>query len=93
MRGEDERRLAVQAQAVEAFVRGLIVVDVPGAWRRVGVIGLEAVEVGELGGHAAEIVPHAAQDFLDLGGGFFRKGGGEIGAADAVLRQPRADAA
>ena len=39
----------------------------------------------ELGADAAEIVPDAAQDLLDLGGRFLRKCRDEIGAADAVL--------
>ncbi len=53
----------------------------------------EFVEMGELDRDAAEIVPHAAEDLLDLGGGFLRKGGAQIVAADAVLGQQRADLA
>ncbi len=49
--------------------------------------------MGELRRDAAEIVPDAAQDGFDLGRGFLRKGGGEIGAADPVLLEPRADRA
>ena len=45
----------------------------------------QPVEMGEFGADAAEIVPDAAQDGLDLGGGFLRKRGLQIGAADAVL--------
>ena len=41
----------------------------------------QPVEMGEFGAHAAEIVPDAAQDRFDLGGGFFRKGGRELCAA------------
>ncbi len=42
----------------------------------------EAVEMGELRADAAEIVPHAAEDLLDLRRRFLRKRGGQIGAAD-----------
>ncbi len=42
--------------------------------------------MGEFGAHAAEIVPAAAQDGLDLGGGFFREGGLQIGAARCGFR-------
>src|SRR5262249_57600433 len=45
--------------------------------------------MSELGRDAAEIVPNAAQDRFDLGGGFFRKGGGEIGTAELVLLETR----
>ena len=63
----------------------------PRPWSR-GIVVPQPVEMGELGADAAEIVPDAAQDRLDLGGRLLRKCGDEIGAADAVLRQPRADA-
>ena len=53
----------------------------------------QPVDMGELGADAAEVVPDAAQDRLDLGGRLLRKCRGEIGAADAMLRQPRADGA
>ena len=52
----------------------------------------QPVDMRELGADAAEIVPDAAQDRLDLGGRLLRERGGEVGAADAVLRQPRPDA-
>ena len=47
--------------------------------------------MGEFGGDAAEIVPDAVQNLLDLGCGFFRKCSREIGAADLVLLEPRAE--
>ena len=53
----------------------------------------EFVEMGELDGDAAEIVPHAAEDFFDLGVGFFRKRGAQLLAADAVFFEQRADPA
>ena len=46
----------------------------------------EFVEMGELDGDAAEIVPDAAEDFFDLVVGFFRKGerGDFRGRVDAL---------
>ena len=49
--------------------------------------------MGELDPDATEIVPYAGKDLVDLGGGLFREGGGEIGASDAMLRQERAELA
>ena len=49
----------------------------------------DVIEMGELGADAAEIVPDAGQDGLDLLGRFFREGGRQIGAADPVLAQQR----
>ena len=45
--------------------------------------------MGEFGADAAEIVPHAAQDFLDLGRRFFRERRREIVASDAMLAAAR----
>lgn len=42
---------------------------------------------------AAEIIPDADKDLLDLGGCLFRKGGNEIGAADAMTRHKGAGSA
>ena len=42
---------------------------------------MKFVEVHELDGEPAEIVPHAGQDRFDLGVGFFREGGAEVVAA------------
>ena len=53
----------------------------------------EFIEVRELDRDAPEIVPHAGEDLLDLGVGFFRKGGAQVVAADAVFRKQRADLA
>ncbi len=47
----------------------------------------------ELGGDAAEIVPHAGEDFLDLGVGFFRERGAQLLAAEAVLLEQRSELA
>ena len=50
---------------------------------------MKFVEVRELDGEPAEIVPHAGQDLFDLGVGFFRKGGAQVLAAEAVLLEQR----
>ena len=66
MRGENQRRFVVEAQPMEDVVGMLVVDDV----LRAGAIRVEdvqAVDMGELGGDAAEIVPDACEDRLDLG--------------------------
>src|SRR5262249_53052026 len=90
MRGEHQRRPAVIAQADEALDGFRRVVDM-GAL--VGIAGADVIEVRDLGAGAAEIVPYAAQNRFDLGVALVRKGGAEIGAADAVLAQPWPDEA
>ena len=72
----------VRGENFDAAFLGMIDVVVP-----------DMVEMGEFGADAAEIVPDASENGLDLLGRFFRKGGGEIGAADLVLTQPWADEA
>ena len=49
--------------------------------------------MGELDRDAAEIVPHPAEDFFDLGVGFFRVGGAQVFAAEPVLLEQRPDLA
>jgi hypothetical protein len=49
------------------------------------------IEMGELGANAAEIVPDACQDPLDLLRRFLGEGGLQVFAADAVLAQAAAD--
>ena len=56
-----------------------------------GIVLPDVIEMGELGADAAEIVPDAGEDGLDLLRRFFREGGGQIGAADPVLAQHRSD--
>ena len=51
----------------------------------------DVVEMGEFGADAAEIVPDARQDLLDLLRRFFREGGFEIFAADPVFPQLGSD--
>jgi hypothetical protein len=92
MCGEDQRRLAVVAQPERNRLGRVGIHHAAWALARRIVIP-QSVDMGELGADPAEIVPDAAEDRLDLGGRFLRKRGGEIGAADAVLRQPRPDAA
>src|SRR6202011_2356491 len=90
MRGKDQRRIA--SQALEAFGRFEGVSDVAGRmprWRQ----NLQAVDMGKFGDNSPEVVPHAAQNVLDLAFRLLRKGGDEVGAADAVLLEAWADAA
>jgi hypothetical protein len=49
--------------------------------------------MGEFDGYAAEIVPCPGKDGLDLGIGFFRKSGVQVGASDAVLLEQRTNLA
>src|SRR5262245_8730541 len=92
MGGEDQRRLAVVAQLPKPVVDRDGVEDVAHVVG-VGLEHLQAVDVGEFGRHASEIVPHPVEDSLDLGRGLLRKGSGEVGASDAVLLEPRAEPA
>src|SRR5208282_1829610 len=57
------------------------------------ILDAEFVEMGELDRNAAEIVPHAGEDFFDLSVGFFGKGGAQILPAEAVFLEKRADLA
>ena len=50
---------------------------------------MKFVEVRELDGDPAEIVPHAGQDLFDLGVGFFRKGRTQVLATEAVFLEQR----
>ena len=86
MRGEDQRRLAVVAQVLEALVDRLRRRRMSPWSGRLGFEDLQAVEMGEFGGDAAEIVPDRRAGCPRSRCGLFRKGGREIGAADAVLR-------
>ncbi len=92
MRGKDQRRLAVGAQLLEPVI-GLRRVEDVSLLLRVGIEDLQAVDMGELRRDAAEIVPNVAQYIVDVGGGFFREGGYEVGTADAVLLEPGAERA
>src|SRR5262249_40209582 len=89
MRREHERRLAVLAHAVDARVAFRGGEDAAGL-RLPALVVPQLIETGELARDAAQVVPHANENVLDVGGGFVRKGGGELRAAEAMLRQPRA---
>ena len=84
MTREDQRGLAVVLELGKQFVGARR--DLDAAFLgMIDVIIPDVVEMGEFGADAAEIVPDAGQDFLNLLGRFFREGGGEIVAADFVL--------
>ncbi len=94
MRGEDQRRLAVVAQLDEALDASAVVeLDAARPFGMLGVVVPQPVEMRELGADAAEIVPDAAQDALDLGRRFLRERRRQVGAADAVLAEQRPDRA
>jgi hypothetical protein len=57
------------------------------------IVVAQPLDLRELDRIAAEIVPHAAENLLDLGRRLVREGGHQIGAADAMLRQPGAELA
>jgi hypothetical protein len=87
---QDQRRFAVQPELMKQLMRALgqfgaalvraRLVEVP-----------DVIEMGEFGADPAEIVPDTGEDGLDLLRRFFREGRGQIGAADALLAQPRPD--
>ena len=86
MRGEDEGRLAVVAQAIETLDRRRRDLDAAG----VAIVEVEvpqAVEMRIFGRDASEVLPHGGEDRFDLGGRLFRIGGGEVGAPGAMLGQ------
>ena len=92
MAGKNQRGLAVVFQPREQFVRARRDLDAAFLGMRRIVIP-DVIDMGELGADAAEIVPDAGQDRLDLLGRFFREGGRQVSAADALLAQQRADRA
>jgi hypothetical protein len=77
MGGEDQRRLAVVAQLPEPVIDRDAVEDVAQIVG-VGLEHLQAIDMGEFGRDASEIVPDAVEDRLDLGRRFLRKGGGGL---------------
>ena len=88
MGAEADDCLAVLPDTLESL-SGLRRVGDDVAGRRIEAGDGKIVEMGELDGDAAEIVPHAAEDFFDLGGGFFRVGGAQVFAAEPVLLEQR----
>ncbi len=88
--GEEKRRLAVQAIALEVLDRRLVHDDP--STRPVSRPDIaDAVELGVLHADPAEVVPDAAQDVLDFGGALFRERRGKIFSPDAVLGNEAAD--
>ena len=92
MRGEEQRRLAVEPQLVEQVEGALAVGDVLGP-RPVGIDNVQPVDMRELGGDAAEIVPDAGEDRFDLVRRFLRKGRDKLLARQLVLLEARAERA
>ena len=86
MGSEDQRRPAVVPHVPKTIVDFRRVEHVAEVVR-VGLEHLQAIDMSEFSRHAPEIVPNAAQDRFDVSRGLFRKGGGEIGAADPVFLQ------
>ena len=92
MRGEAEDRVAARRHRVVADLGFQRVGDDVGCLpAEIG--DAELVEMSELDRDAAEIVPHAGEDFFDLILGLLRKGGAQILAPDAMLGQERSDPA
>ena len=60
---------------MEDVVSPLVVDDVLRS-RPLDVEDVQAVDIRKFGGHAAEIVPDAGEDGIDLGRGLFRERGG-----------------
>ena len=81
---KDQRRFAVESQLREQFVRARLDFDAAVFGMR-RIVLPDVVEMREFRADAAEIVPHAGKNGLDFFRRFFRKGSGEIGAADLVL--------
>ena len=92
VRGEDKIGLLAVAEHFQPRVSRVIDRDirVAGSLRAGRVVDDEAVDMGELGRDASEVVPHAGENLLDLLGGFLRKRGAQIFAPDLVLGKPRA---
>ena len=67
MAGEDQRGFAIEPQLVKQLVRSLWNFDAAALGMRLVMVP-DLIDVGELRGEAAEIVPHAGEDFFD----FFR---------------------
>ena len=90
---KNQRRLAVIAELLEQLARARIEFDAARLFGMGGIVVPDVIEMGEFGADAAEIVPDAGQNCLDLFGGLFRERRRQIRAADPVLAQPAADEA
>ena len=93
MRGEYDGWLRGIAEGHQAGIGRLIDHDIGrrGPFGMARVLNHDAVDVRELGRHPAEILPHAAEDLLDLLRRLVRERGAEIVAADFVLGKPGSD--
>ena len=91
MAREDDRRLAVIPELIEDLIGARAELDPAGFFRMIDVVIPDVIEMGELGADAAEIVPNAGENLLDLLRRFLGEGGLQILAADAVLAQSAAD--
>ncbi len=85
MRGKNQRGLAIVFQGNEARNGFGRVIDERAF---VGVARADVIEMRDLGGDAAEIVPHAAQNGFDLGVALVRKGGAQVVAPDRTHEGP-----
>ena len=69
VRGKEQTRLRTRFQSQEPLVDDVVDRNVEVARLRLSrIFHRHAVDVGEFGGDAAEIVPHAAENLLDLRG-------------------------
>ncbi len=93
MGGEAEQRFAARNHALVALRDFRRVGDDVGCGGAGRPATAEFVEMRELNGDPAEIVPHAGEYPLDLGVGFFRECGAQVVTAEAVFREQRAEAA
>src|SRR5271165_7151784 len=89
MRREDQRRLAVRPHLPKPRVAVRRILD---QRPKFAFPAAQTVEMRKLGADAAEIVPHAVQDFFDLLRRFLRESGAKIVATQLMFTQMRAGA-
>ena len=90
---EDQRRLAVVAECIKYLAGALREFHIARLAGIAGIVIPDAVEMREFRTDAADIVPHAGDDLVDLLRRFFGEGGREIRPRDLVLAKQRTDAA
>jgi len=90
VRGKDQRGLAVIAKLLHQPLAVVGAHDAPALVIH-RIVVPQSVDMGELGADAAEVLPDAAQNALDLVRRLLRKGRNEVGASQAMLRQPGPD--
>ena len=86
MAGKEDAGLAVIAQAID-------VLDTHDLDPAITAIDLDFRKVRKLGGDAAQVVPHGADDALDLGIGHPRIGGAQVAPGPVGEAEARADRA